>query len=146
MIFTQKAAREKIQSLESRVTELESELKTASEREQALQNEVADAQAESAPLQVKVSELTEEIEGLNKSVEELQTENADLTTKCENIQKQVASQVVTELAQTGVEKPLEVSGTTQSKEEILAEFKAMSPGPERSAFFAKHKAILSINS
>lgn len=146
MIFTQKAAREKIESLESRVTELESNINAANEREQALQKEVLDAQAESAPLQAKVAELTEENEGLSKSVEELQNEVSELTTKCETVQQQVAAQVVAELAQTGVEKPLEVSGATKTAEEIHAEFKAMAPGPERSAFFNKHKSILSINS
>ena len=123
---------------------------------QSLRDQLADAQGKiteltglSAIVAEKEGELATakaELKSFEAKVTDLETQVSDLTAKCENIQQQVAAQVVTELAQTGVEKPLEVSGATQSKEEILAEFKAMKPGPERSAFFAKHKAILSINS
>lgn len=51
------------------------------------------------------------------------------------------------LASQGIRKPLETakahaSGGNQTVEEIKAQFEAMEPGPERTAFFAKHKSIL----
>lgn len=51
------------------------------------------------------------------------------------------------LASKGITKALDTakastSTTSKSREEIVAEFNGMKPGPERSAFFAQHKAAL----
>lgn len=122
MIFTQKAAREKIQSLESRVTELESNLNAANEREQALQKEVLDAQAESAPLQAKVAELEEENEGLTKSVEELQKENEELTEKATATAEKIGIEASRQLAAQGHPAPVAVNQSgTDSKVETKYE-------------------------
>ena len=128
MIFTQKAAREKIASLESRVSQLESELQASNEREQALQKEISSNTAEVAPLQSKITELSEEIEGLAKSVEELQAENADLTEKATATAEKISIEAARQLGAQGHPEPVAtVPDDPKANQLTKAEFDKLTP-------------------
>jgi septal ring factor EnvC (AmiA/AmiB activator) len=147
MIFTQRQAREKIQSLESRIAELESESESKDQTIEQLRKDVSDASAESAPQSARIIELEEQVAGLDERIETLEAENKELSAKAEITQSAVAAAAVAEMATVGQENPFEISASAKdSKNEIIAKFQAMPAGEERSAFFHQHKSILSIKS
>jgi chromosome segregation ATPase len=149
MIFTQRQAREKIQSLESRIAELESESQSKDQTIEQLRKDVSDASAESAPQSARIIELEEQVTSLDQRVEELETANADLTEKATLTAEKISIEASRQLAATGHPAPVattEGQGKSASNEEIIAKFQAMPAGEERSAFFHQHKSILSIKS
>ena len=106
MIFTQRQAREKIQSLESRIAELESESQSKDQTIEQLRKDVSDASAESAPQSARIIELEEQVTSLDQRVEELETANADLTEKATLTAEKISIEASRQLAATGHPAPV----------------------------------------
>ena len=115
MIFTQRQAREKIQTLESRISELESESASKDETIQSLQTEISEASANAAPQSARVLELEEEVLALGGQIETLQSsvsakdaEIAKLAASAKITENKVNAAAVATLATIGQEAPLAV--------------------------------------
>jgi hypothetical protein len=142
MIFTQRQAREKIQSLESRITELESESESKDQTIAQLRKDVSDASAESAPQSARIIELEEQVAGLDERIETLESENKELSAKAELTQSAVAAAAVAEMAAVGQEKPFEISGQGAGQPSAIDQFNAIEDQSERLKFYRQNKAAL----
>jgi septal ring factor EnvC (AmiA/AmiB activator) len=131
MIFTQRAARERIESLESRNTELEAELAAESSQCEALRTELATANETILVAQSSIAELDAAVETLQAQLTEA---NASLTTAQEaaaQAEQSAAAKAVALAAEAGIESPLPITASEKPTSEVptltRAEFNKLPP-------------------
>jgi len=121
LIFTQKQAREKIEGLEARISDLESDALAKEEGLEAIQNELATAREDLAAKQSKIEELEAQaakVEGLEAKVQEAET-------KIVEAENSAAKKAVELVAEAGLEKPIEAASSQESKTLTLAQFREL---------------------
>lgn len=89
---------------------------------------------------VSLDKKCEQLDAANVEIETLKATNADLQSKITTTE-QKAAQIVANLGIPQEQIPASVE-SSETPAAIKARFKAMQPGPERSAFFKQHKDIL----
>lgn len=102
MIFTQKQAKEQIQTLESRIEELEADAQAHASTVESLQEQIADKDSEIACKVQTIEELTTAKESSESRV-------AELETQLEETQESVSQEVVTQIATVGQPEPVEIN-------------------------------------
>lgn len=115
-----------LEAAQARITELTA----LSEVNAQLQADLADVQAKLAAADAAAAESAQAI--------------AELTAKAEVTAENVAVKAAELLASQGHPAPLSLAAEPPTTEDIRSKFAAMKPGPERTAFFAQHRHILSI--
>lgn len=126
MIFTDKAAKEKISSLESRVSDLEADLLTKDEAIETLQTEakekdatISEHLATIGAKDEKITQLEAELKTANETAEAKQAEVNALTEKVTLAENASASKAVEILASVGQPEPVPAEeNPTSAKSEI----------------------------
>ena len=140
----------RISELTARVAELEGLNATASDNISALTAERDTAVASVTDLTGTIEALTTEKVGLETKVADLEGKLAERTP--EAVAKEVEKGVTATIAAMPIEQPLargegqekegQVPDSAKTAEEIFNTYSAMASGAERTAYFAKHKALL----
>jgi uncharacterized coiled-coil protein SlyX len=115
--LTSKAANEKIQSLESRVAELEADLTFKDEAIETLQTESKDKDATIAENANKVETLTEERDTAKAELATATAKVTELETKVEEAKKSAGEQAIEALAAIGQTQPLPIEGEQDGEKE-----------------------------
>ena len=136
MIFTQRQAREKIESLQSRISELESESASKDETIQSLQAETSEASANAAPQSARVLELEEEVLALGGQIETLQSsasakdaEITKLTEAATATAEKISIEAARQLASSGHPTPIANTPDADTDDKIMsrAAFNSLTP-------------------
>lgn len=130
MIFTDKAAKEKIASLESRITDLEADLATKDSAIETLQADVASRDQTIAEHAATIGTQAEKINTADKLAKENAQTITDLQSAVEAAKNSAAQTAVEIAAAAGIEKPLAIEGegnSGSSKTMTRAEFANMKP-------------------
>ena len=124
MFLTNKAAQEKISTLESRIEELESDLTAKDEEISNLQNESKD----NSENQVKIETLTNELTAKDEQITELNAKLIEAEAESKDADESASAKAVEMLATIGQEEPLEIQDSAVSEGvKTRAEFNAMKP-------------------
>jgi predicted RNase H-like nuclease (RuvC/YqgF family) len=123
LIFTQKQAREKIEGLQSRIDELESDALAKEEGLEAIQTELATARDDLAAKQSKIEELEEQA----SKVETLEAKVQEAETKITEAENSAAKKAVEIVAEAGLDKPIEAASSQGPKTLALTEFRELTP-------------------
>ena len=132
----------KVEYAENALQEAVTEVAAIKNDRASMEGELAEAKAEIETLKARVAQTAEEssvvAEELAEKVEELEEAAVETSEKVE-------AKAAELLAATGHPEPVAIEEEgDDSHESIKAQFKAMKPGAERSAFFQAHKDVLSI--
>jgi len=142
MIFTDKAAREKIASLESRISELEADAITKDSAIEAHAAEIsakdqsiAEHVASIASRDEQIAELTGKVSTAEAAASEKETKITELTAEVETAKQSAANIAIEKMAAIGQPEALDIEeqSITESKSLTRAQFNALSPA-EKSKF------------
>tara|TARA_R110000751_G_scaffold210531_1_gene314283 strand:+ start:759 stop:1199 length:441 start_codon:yes stop_codon:yes gene_type:complete len=145
MFDSRKDLTERIAVLETRTTELESELIEATTEATANAQTAQEAVAAKEAAQAELLEDQAKLITSEAAVATLTSENAELEKALSDDASRIVTESAKQLAEIG-HPPVEVSDdevSTKSASKIREEFDAMESGPERSAFYQANRLVLS---
>lgn len=144
MFKTSNALKAELETAQSKIEFLESEVTASQSRVSELETQVGESAQNIAAMNEEITNLSGELEKAQARVFELEGKLAETEEQVEQAGKSAAAQATQALASIGVDAINTIeSAPEESEKSIISKFKAMKPGPERSAFYAKHKKILS---
>ena len=129
-----KASATQIEELEAQLAQATNEVKTATESAASLAEQLTEAKSENEGLTEKVSSLTDDLATANASLQESEANQSDFEAR-------VDAAAAAKLGDLGGEGIPALKGSSDSKEDLEAQYLAMSPGKERIEFRAKHPEL-----